>query len=104
MRPALQSKEAYRKIQQTSRLEQISIHKNFLKRFIPNVKRYSKNGIEIVPENISLELREIQDSESFEGKLLRWWSFMWWSMPYQRAYGRQMKFFCGIDTMICPLV
>ena len=93
VRPALQTKQAYREIQQTSRLEQILIHKNFLKNFMPNVKKYSKNGVEIVPENISLELREIQDSESFEGQLFRWWNFMWWSIPYQHAYGRQMKFF-----------
>lgn len=30
---------------------------------------------------------------SFNAMLFRWWNLVWWSMPYQHPYGRQMRFF-----------
>lgn len=91
VRPKGCSKTAYRRIQQKARFEQLSLHKNFLIDSIKKVKNYCRSGSEIIPERISLELREIQ-SGSFEEILFRWWNLIWWSIPYQRPYGRQMRF------------
>jgi len=91
VRPRESGKGAYRNVQQKSRLEQISHHKQFLNRHFEQVKIYCREGKDIVPDEIKLELRQIK-SNSFEEILFRWWNFIWWSIPYQRAYGRTMRF------------
>ncbi len=91
VRPAGYSKTTYRQIQQKARFEQLSLHRNFLVDSFKKVKNYCRDGSEIIPERISLELREVQ-SGSFEEILFRWWNLMWWSIPFQRSYGRQMRF------------
>lgn len=91
VRPKGCSKTTYRRIQQKAKIEQLSLHKNFLVDSIKKVRNYCRDGSEIIPERISLELREVQ-SDSFEEILFKWWNLIWWSIPYQRPYGRQMRF------------
>lgn len=85
------NKEAYRRIQSRARLEQLALHKDFLLRNLTKVKDYCKDGKDIAPDKISLELREVL-SGSLEEVLFKWWNLVWWSIPYQRPYGRQMRF------------
>lgn len=89
--PSGSSKGTLRQIQKKGRLEQISYHKKFLKEYFSLAKTYCRDGKDITPEDIKLELREVK-SDSFEEILFRWWNFIWWSIPYQRSYGRQMRF------------
>ena len=91
VRPEGCDKEIYRRIHQKSKLEQLSVHKKFLVDSIKKVKDYCRDGSEIIPERISLELREVQ-SNSFEEILFKWWNFIWWSIPFQQPFGRQMRF------------
>lgn len=91
VRPEECSKTTYRRIHQKARFEQLSLHKTFLVDSIKKVKNYCRAGSEIIPERISLELREVQP-DSFEETLFRWWNLIWWSIPFQRSYGRQMRF------------
>ena len=101
IRPAEASKEHYRMVQSMARQEQLSLHHNFLEDFFPLAMRYCKDGKDIVPENISLELRLVQP-RSFEEEMFRWWNFVWWSIPYQHPYGRQMRFFLWDKTHDAP--
>lgn len=91
VRPAGCSKRAYRRIQTKAKLEQLALHKKFLQNNLKKVKNFCKNGEDIDPEKISLELREVS-SGTLEEILFRWWNLVWWSIPYQRSYGRQMRF------------
>jgi hypothetical protein len=91
IRPSGFSKTTFRRIQNKGRIEQINYHKNFLKKYANLAKSYCREGKDIVPEKIELELREIK-SDSLEKILFRWWNFIWWSIPYQRSYGRQLRF------------
>jgi len=91
VRPAGCSKRTYRRIQSKARLEQLSLHKRFLQRNLTKAKHYCRDGKDIDPDKISLELREVS-SGSLEEILFRWWNLIWWSIPYQRPYGRQMRF------------
>ena len=91
VRPSGSSKGTLRQIQKKARLEQISYHKKFLKKYFDLAKTYCRDGKDITPEDIELELREVK-LDSFEKILFRWWDFIWWSIPYQRSYGRQMRF------------
>jgi hypothetical protein len=91
VRPWESHKEAYKAVQQRSKLEQISHHKEFLKGCFEQAKIHCRDGRDITPGEIKLELREVK-SDSFEEILFRWWNLIWWSIPYQRSYGRQMRF------------
>lgn len=101
LKPAGISKRTYRRVQKKARLEQISNHRKFLKANIDKMKKLCKDGKDIVPEKISLELRNVK-SGSLEEVLFRWWDFIWWSIPYQRAYGRQMRFLLWDKTHSAP--
>ena len=101
LKPKECSKTAYQKIQQKARLEQIALHKKFLSSSIKKVKKFCRNGNEIIPERISLELREVQP-DSFEEILFKWWNLIWWSIPYQRSIGRQMRFLLWDKTHDAP--
>ena len=91
VRPAGCSKRTYRRIQSKARLEQLTLHKRFLQENLSKAKNYCRDGKDIDPHKISLELREVLTG-SLEEILFRWWNLVWWSIPYQRSYGRQMKF------------
>jgi len=91
VQPTTQNKFTYRYLQQTSRLEQISFHKKFLKANAKKVKEFLLNINNFNPHNIDLELREVKP-DSIEELIFKWWNLVWRSVPYQRAYGRQMRF------------
>jgi hypothetical protein len=101
VRPKGCSKTTYRRIQQKARFEQLSLHKNFLVDSVKKVKNYCRDGSEIIPDEISLELREVQ-AGSLEEILFRWWNLIWWSIPFQRSYGRQMRFLLWDTTHDAP--
>lgn len=91
LRPPSNNKNTLRRIQQKARLEQISLHSRFLLKAADKVLSYCRDGETITPQNIDLELREVKP-DSFEEIVIRWWNFIWWSIPYQHAYGRQLRF------------
>lgn len=91
VKPANDDKDTYRKIQSIARLEQIKLHRRFLQRNMHKIKKYCIDGKFIKPDKIHLELREVHRG-TFEEILFRWWNLVWWSIPYQHPYGRQMRF------------
>lgn len=91
VRPSGNSKRTYKRLQRQARLEQNSLHKKFIEKYFDKVKKYCRDGKEINPRKITLELREVHP-DSLEEILFKWWNFIWWSIPYQRAYGRTMRF------------
>ncbi len=101
VRPRGSSKTTLRRIQQKAKLEQLSLHKSFLVDSLKKMKNHCRDASEIIPERICLELREVQ-SGSFDEILFRWWNLIWWSIPYQRSYGRQMRFLLWDTTHDAP--
>jgi hypothetical protein len=88
--PSSLNKNHFRSIQLHSRREQIQDQQNFLLRSKEKVSRYLVNGWDINPFEIQLELRVVEPG-SIEETLFRWWNLSWWSVPYQKAYGRQIR-------------
>lgn len=91
LRPMADQKEIYKKIQVKSKKEQLKAHQEFILRYKGIIKHYLRNGSQIKPCDISLELREVVP-DSLEEIIFKWWNLNWWSIPYQRPYGRQMRF------------
>ncbi|MGB7581948.1 MAG: Druantia anti-phage system protein DruA [Sedimentisphaerales bacterium] len=101
LRPAGYSKNTLRRMQRKAKIEQIALHSNFLRQHFNLVRSYNRDGKDIIPEQIELELREVQP-ESFEEIIFRWWNFVWWSIPYQHPYGRQLRFLLWDKKHDCP--
>jgi hypothetical protein len=91
LRPKKNEKYTLRKIHKQKRNEQLKLHKNFLLTNFKEIKEFSIDGKEIEPEKIDLELIEVKPN-SFESKLFLWWNLVWWSLPYDKPIGRQMRF------------
>lgn len=89
--PEMYDKSSFKQIHSFSRIEQLLVHKNFLVKNTKKVKPFFIDGSKLEPEKISLEIREVE-SGSLDEIIYKWWNLMWWSVPYQRAFGRQMRF------------
>ena len=87
-----ESRQVYKQIQLNAKGIQMKSHKKFILGFMDKAAKFCVDGRDIDPASIRLELREVR-SRTFEEKLFLWWNLVWWSMPYQHAYGRQMRFF-----------
>ena len=89
--PKRNEKETLRKVHEQKRKEQLRLHKKFLLENLDEVKKFSINGKDIQPDKIKLKLIEVRPN-SFESKLFFWWNLVWWSLPYDKPIGRQMRF------------
>jgi hypothetical protein len=89
--PSSSNKDFFRTIQSHSRNEQIEAQKKFIKRSLPVVEQYSLNGWDLNPNEIEFELKVVEPG-TVEETLYRYWNLVWWSVPYQKAYGRQIRF------------
>ncbi len=94
-------KEEFRNIQLNAKTHSIGKHKSFLMKQSQIVSQYAVNGCDLNPTEIRLELREVQPN-TLEEIIFRWWNLAWWSMPYQRPYGRQMRFILWDTTHNAP--
>jgi hypothetical protein len=92
LRPESYDKEVIRNIHAHKRMEQLNKHSKFLKNNFENATQFLKNGEDIDPSKIDLELIEIKDTKSIENKIFFWWNLTWWSLPYTKPIGRQMRF------------
>lgn len=99
--PLAESKSAFKKIHSDSRIEQIILQKDFILDNLDTVSKYFVDGKDINPANIELELREAKEG-TLEQIIFRWWNLVWWSVPHQKAYGRQMRFVLWDKTHNAP--
>ena len=71
--------------------ERIAGKTSFIRDQATFVRDYMVDGKDLRVEDISPQLIPVV-AESHWEKLFRWWNFVWWSMPYEAAYGRQMRY------------
>jgi len=91
LRPKRNEKETLRKVHEQKRKEQLRLHKKFLLENLDEMKKFSIDGKDIQPDKIKLKLIEVKP-DSFESRLFFWWNLVWWSLPYDKPIGRQMRF------------
>ena len=91
LRPKGNEKETLRRVHEQKRKEQLRLHKKFLLNNLNEIKKFSINGKDIQPDKIKLKLIEVKP-DSFESRLFFWWNLVWWSLPYDKPIGRQMRF------------
>lgn len=94
-------KDALKKIHEHSRKEQLKLHEKLIISGYKTISPFLKNGSDIDPSKIELELREVVEG-TIEHIIYRWWNLVWWSVPYQKSYGRQMRFLLWDKTHNAP--
>jgi hypothetical protein len=87
----IQNKENFKRVQLFAKNEILKSRRDFILKYSHFAKKYAVNGKLINPLKINLQLRQILPNTE-EELLFRWWNLSWWSMPYQKPYGRQMRF------------
>jgi hypothetical protein len=60
------------------------------------------NGADLEIMKITPMLIEVKADSIYES-IFRWWNLVWWSLPYERAYGRQIRFLVWDDYHNAPI-
>lgn len=84
-------REEKRKAHEIAKAERVRASEQFLLDKIPLIQEHIVDGKDLDVAKIEPEIIEIE-SRSQEEDFFRWWNIVWWSLPYERAYGRQMRF------------
>ena len=82
--------QAYRDVQRKARDEQVRTNADFIRAKEEAAMSKCLDGADIDPSKISLEIRVVEPGTD-DADLFRWWNLTWWSMPHQKAYGRQIR-------------
>ena len=95
-------KTEIRNLHARARAERINKYIGFMESFAHKAKPFMRDTNEVQIDKISPRLIEIRRNSIHE-KLFRWWNLAWWSLPHERAYGRQMRFLVWDDYHNAPI-
>ena len=84
-------RESRRQAHYLSKAERAIEQERFLLDKFEIVKRFLVNGADLNIDKIDPVIKEVKEG-TIEEILFRWWNVIWWSLPYEKAYGRQMRF------------
>jgi hypothetical protein len=96
------SRETTRSVHEIAKLERLSKHRDFILRNLELAQSYMVSGADIDVSKIRPKLK-IVEKNSVNEKLFRWWNLTWWSLPYEPAYGRQMRYIVWDDYHNAPM-
>lgn len=71
--------------------ERISGQRDFILGNRATVREWMINGADLSVKDISPKLIMVHPSTENE-VIYKWWNHVWWSLPYEKAYGRQMRY------------
>ncbi len=95
-------KTEIRNLHSRARAERINRCIRFMESFAPKAKSFMRDTSEVQIDKIMPRLIEIR-ANSIHENLFRWWNLAWWSLPYEKAYGRQMRFIVWDDYHDAPI-
>jgi len=84
-------REEKRKVHEIAKAERAYASEQFLINKFSLIQDHIVDGKYLDIEKIKPEIIEIKPG-STEEVFFRWWNIVWWSLPYERAYGRQMRY------------
>lgn len=91
-----------RNLHSRARAEKICRHINFMQSRACKVKEFMLNSDEVQIDKIAPRIIEVR-ANSIYVDLFRWWNLAWWSLPYERTYGRQMRFIVWDEYHNAPI-
>lgn len=99
--PSINRKKT-RKIHQLSRAGKINNNIDFIENFTPKAKEFMRDSCDIDVEKIEPRLLQVTEKTK-HFNLFKWWNLVWWSLPYERSYGRQIRFLVWDDYHNAPI-
>ena len=102
-RPGAFSREEIRDIHRLPRAKKIIGNIQFIERFMSKAEKFMRDSSEIDIQKIKPRLILITTKEKELWRLFRWWNLVWWSLPYEKSYGRQMRFLVWDDCHNAPI-
>jgi len=91
-----------RKIHRLPRAKKMNDNINFINDFTIEAKKFMRDSWEINIKKIQPKLIQIT-AETKYADLFRWWNLVWWSLPYEKSYGRQMRFLVWDEYHNAPI-
>lgn len=82
--------EAKRDVHVFAKMQKVNQNEEFILKNVDLIKKHLVDGKDLEIEKIDPQIIEIKVGSKYE-KIFRWWNLVWWSLPYERAYGRQMR-------------
>lgn len=95
-------KSNIRSVHSVSRMERIKDNVKFLNQKISLIDKYLLNSTDIDISKIKPRIIEVK-SNTVESDLFRWWNLVWWSLPYEKSYGRQIRLLVWDDYHNTPI-
>ena len=96
------NRKKIRKIHKFPRAERISKNINFIGDFTNKAKEFMRDNVEIDIKKIKPKLIQIIADTQY-ADLFKWWNLVWWSLPYEKSYGRQMRFLVWDEYHDAPI-
>jgi len=84
-------REKKRDVHTLAKYERIREQKDFICKNTDLIKQSLLDGEKLTVNKIAPKLIEVPSGSKWE-ILFRWWNLVWWSLPYERAYGRQIRY------------
>jgi hypothetical protein len=84
------SREAKRDAHVLAKAERIDQNEKLIIKNIDLIKKHLINGKDLDISKIDPQIIEVKEGTKYE-TIFRWWNLVWWSLPYEHAYGRQMR-------------
>ena len=83
--------DSLRQAHSLAKKERIAKQDKFISGNAEFIQSHMIDGRDLSVQDISPELIPVASSSKWE-VLFRWWNHVWWSVPYEKAYGRQMRY------------
>lgn len=84
------SVELKRDVHILAKAERVSQGEDLIIKNIDLIKKYMINGKDLDISKIDPQIIEVKAGTKYE-TIFRWWNLVWWSLPYEHAYGRQIR-------------
>ena len=95
-------RETKRQVHILSKAERVNEHYKFILSNADLIGKYIIDGKDLDINKIQPKLILVQTNTLWE-TLFRWWNLTWWSLPYERAYGRQLRFIVWDEYHKAPI-
>lgn len=96
------NEEKIRNLHSRARAEKICRHIDFMESRACKAEEFMLDSDEVQIDKIAPRIIEVHADSNYVD-LFRWWNLAWWSLPYERAYGRQMRFIVWDDYHNAPI-
>lgn len=97
-----QELETKRQVHDIAKIERISHYADFIQKKSKVIEKYLIDGDKIDIQKIQPRIVEVKENSEME-TIFRWWNLVWWSLPHEKAYGRQMRFVVWDDYHNAPI-